>query len=92
MELVDELFRLAADHFAEEEAFMESFGYPDLKKHKMIHKTLVDRLGGHRADVEKAGRAGEEFFDFLKFWLASHICGIDAKYAAAHQAAASGTH
>jgi hemerythrin len=36
------------------------------------------------ADAIKAdnGRPPAEFFHFLKFWLTSHIKGIDVKYAA----------
>lgn len=87
LELMDELFRLAGQHFSQEETFMESFDYPDLAKHKMIHQTLMDRLAAHRTEMAQTHRASEEFFDFLKFWLVSHICSIDTKYAAVHQTA-----
>ena len=64
---------------------MESIGFDGLRTHRVIHTNLLKRLDGHRAEVVARGTASDELFDFLRFWLASHICGIDTKYAeAAH--------
>ena len=35
----------------------------------------------HRAEVAAKGAPDDKFFAFLKFWLTSHITGIDTKYA-----------
>src|SRR5690242_5447943 len=68
-------------HFREEEAYMEKIGYADLRKHRHVHKHLLDRLDGFFTEFRSAGALTEEFFLFLKMWLKSHICGIDAQYA-----------
>lgn len=86
--LIDDLAELTQRHFAEEERHMESIDFVDLPKHKVVHQSLLRKLGEHRAAAVEAGRAPEAFFEFLRFWLSSHICGIDMKYAKATAAAA----
>ena len=81
--LVSRLGEICTRHFADEEAFMEEVGYPDLRSHKLIHKQLLEDFSSHAATIEAAGgKANEDFFGFLKRWLVAHIKGIDAKYAA----------
>jgi hypothetical protein len=46
---------------------------------------LLDQLGqplGVVGEGMAGGVATDKFFQFLKFWLSSHIEGIDTKYAA----------
>lgn len=76
-----ELVDFTKKHFAEEEAFMESIAFPDLKSHCAIHKRLLDKLDHHADYLKKNGQPDPELFEFLKFWLKSHICGIDMRYA-----------
>jgi hemerythrin len=78
---VDELVQVTVKHFAEEEAYMESVGFADLPKHKIIHKTLLSKVMEHKSQFLASGRVTDEFFAFLKVWLKAHICGIDVKYA-----------
>lgn len=81
---VDELVNYTVRHFAEEEAYMESIGFEGLATHKIIHKKLLDEVGGHVSNFKKSGgKVDEKFFNFLRFWLSSHIRGIDQKYGAA---------
>ncbi len=81
--LVAELGEVCVHHFADEERYMESIGFPGLTGHKLLHKQLLDRYGQHAAEIRAAGgEASDEFFQFLRFWLTSHIKGIDTKYAA----------
>lgn len=81
--LVERLGAICVRHFADEEAYMASIGYPSLSNHKFIHIDLLERYGTHAADIKAAGgRAGQAFFHFLTHWLAVHIKGIDAKYGA----------
>lgn len=76
------LATLTQQHFADEEAHMEAIGFPDLRAHRILHKDLLDKFTKHydafRAGTGKVDRA---LFDFLAFWLRSHIVGIDRKYA-----------
>lgn len=81
--LVDKLGKACTEHFTHEEAYMERVGYPGFKNHKALHASLLTRYGEFAAQVRAAGGvANDEFFQFLKFWLNSHIKGIDIKYAA----------
>jgi len=78
---VNELTDVTVKHFADEEAYMATIGYPDLNKHKMMHKSLLGKVIENKTRFEATGKLQDEFFSFLKFWLKSHICGIDTKYA-----------
>lgn len=77
---VDDLVRVTVAHFADEEAYMASIGFPDLGKHKLIHKMLLASVTEHKAKFTATGALSADFFDFLKMWLKAHICGIDIKY------------
>jgi hemerythrin len=79
-QLLTELGEKTTVHFAEEEKYMESISYPDLSKHKIIHKQLLEKFGEHVEKFESTKELDKGFFDFLKLWLQSHIMGIDAKY------------
>jgi hemerythrin len=46
-----------------------------------VHKHLAERLDTFVADFRATGALSDDFFQFLKMWLKSHICGIDAQYA-----------
>ena len=86
--LVTELGRVCEHHFADEERFMEKIAYPGVATHKQLHKQLLERVAQHGAAIKAAGgKPTDEFFDFLRFWLTSHIKGIDTKYAAHSRAA-----
>lgn len=43
-EIIKELFSYVAVHFNHEEKFMEKINYPDLDKHKILHKNLTTTL------------------------------------------------
>ncbi len=81
--LVERLGAICVRHFADEEAFMASIGFPGLYNHKFIHVDLLERFATH-ADAIKAagGRTNDAFFHFLTHWLSVHIKAIDGKYGA----------
>jgi hemerythrin len=73
-------------HFADEEAHMQQIGFPDLRRHAAIHADLLRRFGEHLQSFDRGdGRVPPSMIRFLVSWLASHIKGIDRKYAE-HQA------
>lgn len=81
--LIERLGEITTRHFADEEAYMASIGFPDLSVHKRIHATLLQDFGRHAAGIKSVdGIANAAFFGFLKRWLTAHIKGIDTKYAA----------
>ena len=75
-----ELIAITVRHFSDEEAFMEKIAFPDLRKHRLIHKSLLEKMDEHKRHFDVTGELTDAFFSFLSFWLKSHICGIDMKY------------
>jgi hemerythrin len=80
---VEGLRTYAEIHFAHEETYLESIGYPDLLNHQVEHAAYLGRLrdiaaargGGPRAPLEMA-----------RGWLIFHILGTDRRFAVwAHQ-------
>ena len=78
--LLSDLGKYTVKHFEDEEAFMEKIGFDGLKTHKVVHKQLVEKFTNHAEEFEKTQELTDDFFNFLKFWLRSHIKGIDKKY------------
>ena len=78
---IQELGAFTMKHFADEEAYQASINYPDLTTHKALHANLLKKFGAFQEGFDKGpGKVAPEFFNFLKFWLSSHIQGIDKKY------------
>ena len=82
---IDRAFKTLANftrkHFSDEEAYMEKIGYTGLQSHKMIHAKLLASMDEHYQKFRSSSQLDEQVFIFLRFWLKSHICGIDRKYA-----------
>lgn len=68
-------------HFADEEAYMASIGYPSLDSHKKTHENLVSKLLSFVSHVENQTLDHPMLASFLRNWLFTHIMGIDTKYA-----------
>lgn len=71
----------AVNHFADEEAYMLSVGYPKYKQHKAVHDGMRDIiLPKMYSDVERAyysDKAVIKFLDICEKWLSKHILGHD---------------
>ncbi|WP_421170143.1 bacteriohemerythrin [Aeromonas dhakensis] len=78
---LDELLKLAIQHFADEERVMEQAGYPELRRHKQEHARLLAELD---TLMQRNGPDDEEFnmelLVFLKNWLLNHISKVDKQY------------
>lgn len=68
-------------HFSDEEVYMASIGFAQLASHKLIHEKLLSTMDDHYQQFKQSRTLNDEVFTFLRFWLKSHICGIDRKYA-----------
>lgn len=77
---LDELAKATVKHFQDEEQVMARMNYPKLEHHKKLHQQLLTKFGGHADAFKASGTLTPEFFHFLKFWLSSHIQGIDMQY------------
>lgn len=79
---IQRLATLTTQHFAEEERYMEALDFPDLRVHKRIHVELLEKFTTlFQAFRAGTGKVDRGFFDFLTFWLRSHITGVDRQYA-----------
>ena len=59
---------------------MDEIGFGDTNLHKMIHQKLLKTFTEHYQSALALNSLDDEFFSFLRFWLAAHIQGIDMKY------------
>ncbi|MBL9076289.1 MAG: hemerythrin family protein [Planctomycetes bacterium] len=85
---IQKLAGLTKQHFADEEAHMQKVGFADLRVHQRIHAELLQKFTAHYTAFQAGqGRVDPAFFDFLKFWLRSHITGVDRQYVAPRQPA-----
>ncbi len=78
---LDELLKLAVQHFADEERSMEQARYPELQRHKQEHARLLAELGTliRREDGDEQD-LNMEMIIFLKSWLLNHILKVDKQY------------
>lgn len=76
----EDLARYAQKHFSDEEMYLESISYPQLKEHKELHASLIALLEGHLRDVKEGKADGALLIHFLNDWLIGHILGVDMKY------------
>ncbi len=81
--VVEELFNYTCRHFEREERLLERAGYPELARHRQLHRHMSDKVGNLRRrfldgyDRELSG----ELADMLGNWLNQHILGEDTRYA-----------
>ena len=61
---------------------MISIGFPGLDTHKKLHEHLLKELKQFAEDFEQgpSHQIKNELITFLKFWLSTHIRGIDSRY------------
>jgi hemerythrin len=81
MQIVAEMKKYAASHFATEERHMKTHSYPDYPAHKNEHDKFVAKV----VQVEKDLKTGKcamsmDILNFLSNWLVNHIKGTDKKY------------
>jgi hemerythrin len=75
------LAEYTVDHFATEEAFMQSIGYPDLPEHRAKHEALVKQVNEFMVRFS-AGylTLPSTLSRFLADWLKHHIREEDLAY------------
>ncbi len=69
------------EHLSNEEDFMRSFNYPDLEKHKIIHRRFQDTFATLKDKIKNDdGDALRKGLQIAFSWLISHIGTEDKKY------------
>lgn len=79
--LIDNLVHYTKLHFAHEEKFMASVGYPDLDYHKIEHQEFIEKV----SEFQKKFKDGKllvsmEVTGFIKDWITIHIKEKDMQY------------
>lgn len=79
--IMAELRRYTKEHFAHEEAYMESINYKKRFSQQVQHAAFVEKLDG--IDLEKVDANQEDalidVLEFLADWLQKHIKGMDCQ-------------
>jgi len=71
------------EHFANEEKFMETIGFPYLDEHKRIHENFKKSFHELKPSIESADEtAFRKALNDAFTWIISHIGKTDKKYAA----------
>ncbi len=67
-------------HFDDEEKVMHRISYPEIERHKKLHKELVEEVAMILLKIKK-GKVitPQELMDFLQRWLIDHIMTEDKK-------------
>jgi hemerythrin-like metal-binding protein len=79
--VLDEMVTYADNHLQEEEAILETNGYPDRVNHIAIHQSYRDQL---KILMDEFSEENEETvkdtYIFLRKWWLGHIVAEDQKY------------
>jgi len=79
--IVSELFAYVSTHFSNEEKYMEKLNYPELKRHKVIHKKMISMLKELVDEINslKIEEIKQKLFDFINEYFIKHIILEDKK-------------
>ena len=79
--ILDELVQFLYIHFADEEQFMESNGYPELPEHADVHRKFHRQVSELQKRV-RANGSGPDESDVASIarWLKDHLLVTDQKY------------
>jgi hemerythrin len=79
--LLIEIEKYADFHFYSEENIMLSSGYPDLKYHQELHRSLLSRLQQFIKDYQAGAVEASAVIGFLMDWFRNHTAGEDLRIA-----------
>lgn len=83
--VLNELKVCIAEHFGDEEAYMESIHYEGIDAQKRAHTAYLEKLGNINRDEALANpqKYFQKLIEFLIGWLIDHITKVDKKIPAA---------
>jgi hemerythrin-like metal-binding protein len=82
-DMLEKLGNYVIFHFDDEENYLESIKYPQLEKHKIIHKNFIEELSGLSDILVKQGPSPELAIvlqEKVALWLINHITVTDMDY------------
>lgn len=80
-EVLGEMTIYAKKHLQEEEALLDSNGYPEFAKHVAMHQSYLDKMITLKTESKKDNAAAvREVYTFLRQWWMEHIVTEDKKY------------
>lgn len=81
LKILKELKQYTAEHFQDEEEYMESIHYEGLEAQKRAHETFIDRLDTIDEEALKNDTQTylQSLIEFLLGWLINHILHTDKK-------------
>jgi hemerythrin-like metal-binding protein len=81
-QIISSLAKYVDEHFRREEALMETYEYPDLARHKRIHRHLARTVYAIRIIFANKPKKIDpsKLLTFLREWLVHHILEEDTKY------------
>lgn len=78
-EILAEFFNYMRVHFAHEEEYMKSIGYPELPNHKEIHKDFTRNVASLVKNSHSINDLKENLLIIARDWLVGHIMQEDKR-------------
>jgi hemerythrin len=80
---LQQLYNYAYEHFMKEEIIQQKISYPEIQKHRIEHKKLLEDLSKMKNNLETKydkqdiNNRYEEIVAFLRHWLIDHVLNTD---------------
>ena len=78
--ILEALVDYTHNHFIVEEDLFQRYGYPQTADHQDEHNGFASKVMALLARFEGGEDVSVEVLEFLKDWLAHHICQVDRAY------------
>lgn len=75
--LLKDFFAYMPEHFKDEEAYMESIGYPQLEKHRVLHQSIVNAMTAILKETKGIEALQAKMKTVSHKWLVEHILEND---------------
>jgi hemerythrin len=79
-DLLTSMTQYAIEHFQEEEEYMDSINYPELREHRQRHKEFLLKMTSESLLVMQKKEGETDLLEYLINWFTTHIMGADMKY------------
>ena len=80
-EALKEMVSYTKYHFASEEELMGKIGYPDIEKHKIIHREFIQELDRSTLQIHQGESVlNSQIIKLIENWFVYHILEEDQKY------------